>query len=69
MIRRLMLAAALLATPAMLVAGQPAHKASRLTQQADTSKGKTTTKKHAMHKKGGKTATPKAGAQDSSKAK
>ena len=68
MIRRIILAAALLAAPAMLVAGQPAHQASRLTQQADTSKGKTT-KKHAMHKKGGKTATPKAGAQDSSKAK
>jgi len=68
MIRRIILAAALLAAPAMLVAGQPAHKPGSLTQAADTSKGKTT-KKHAMHKKGGKTATPKAGAQDSSKAK
>jgi hypothetical protein len=70
MIRRIMLVAALVAAPAVVVAAQPARSASGLTQQADTSKAKPkTAKKRVMHKKAGKTATPKAAPQDTTKAK
>jgi hypothetical protein len=71
MFRRIMLVAALVATPAVVTPAQPVPHASALKQQPDTSKPKPkTAKKQAMHKKGGKTATPKAApAQDTSKAK
>lgn len=55
MIHRIMLAAALLAVPAIVVAEQP----TRATQQADTSKAKPKTVK--KHKKA-KAAAPKAAA-------
>ena len=52
MIHRIMLAAALLAVPAIVVAEQP----TQATQQADTSKPKAKTAKKGTHKKGAKTA-------------
>jgi hypothetical protein len=66
MIHRIMLAAALLAVPAIVVAGQPvvAHA-----QQADSSKTKAKSGKKGMHKKGGKRAAPKAAPKDGGTAK
>ena len=60
MIHRIMLAAALLAVPAIVVAEQPAL-ATAHAQQADSSKTKTKAKsgKKGMHKKAGKSAAPK----------
>ena len=61
MIHRIMLAAALLAVPAIVVAEQPARAITGHAQQADSSKTKTKAKggKKGMHKKAGKSAAPK----------
>ena len=69
MIHRIMLAAALLAVPAIVVAEPPARATTGRAQQADTSKAKPKSGKKGMHKKGGKTATPKAAPKDSGSAK
>jgi hypothetical protein len=68
MIHRIMLAAALLAVPAIVVAEQPARVTTAHAQQADSSKAKPKTAKKGMHKKAGKTAA-KPAAKDTSKAK
>lgn len=64
MIHRIMLAAALLAVPAIVVAEQPA-RATTHAQQADSSKTKTKAKakgaKKGTHKKAAKSAAPKDG--------
>jgi hypothetical protein len=65
MIHRIMLAAALLAVPAIVVAEQPVRAGKTHAQQAETPKPKG--KKKGMHKKSGKTATPKAAPADSGK--
>ena len=68
MIHRIMLAAALLAVPAIVVAEQP----TRATQQADTSKAKAKPKTVKKHKKAKAAAPKKAAAaapKDSGKAK
>jgi hypothetical protein len=71
MIYRIMLAAALLAVPALVVAEQPARVTTAHAQQADTSKGKA----KAKAKKKGKTAKKPAAkaaapaAKDTGKAK
>jgi len=62
MIYRIMLAAALIAVPAIVVAEQPAP-ATAHAQQADSSKAKKTGKK-GMHRKSGKTSAPKAAPKD-----
>jgi hypothetical protein len=62
MIRRILLAAALLATPAIILAEQPAQAMGQ-TQQTDSTKAKKTSKKKG-HKKVAKPA-----AKDTSKAK
>jgi hypothetical protein len=67
MFHRIMLAAALIAVPAIVVAEQPA-RATAHTQQAEPAKPKKHSKKGA-HKKRGKTAAPKAAPQDSGTAK
>ena len=63
MIYRIMLAAALIAVPAIVVAEQPARPATAHAQQADSSKAKKTGKK-GMHRKSGKTSAPKAAPKD-----
>jgi hypothetical protein len=70
MIHRIMLAAALLAAPAIVVAEQPAL-ATAHGQQADSSKTKSKAKvaHKGMHKKGGKSAAPKTAPKDSGSAK
>jgi hypothetical protein len=60
MFHRIMLAAALIAVPAIVVAEQPA-RATAHAQQAEPAKPKKHSKK-GMHKKSGKTAAPKAAA-------
>jgi hypothetical protein len=67
MIYRTMLAAALLAVPAIVMAEQPTLVATAHAQQADTSKAKPKAAKKGTHKKAGKTAKP--AAKDTSKAK
>jgi hypothetical protein len=65
MLHRIMLAAALVAVPAIIAAEQPAP-ATLHAQQAESTK----TKKHAkkgIHRKGGKTHAPKAAPSDSGK--
>jgi len=69
MIHRIMLAAALLAVPAIVVAEQPARAATAQAQQADSAKPKPKTAKKGTHKKGAKTAAPKMAPKDSSTAK
>ena len=69
MIHRIMLAAALLAVPAIVAAEQPARAATAQAQQADSSKPKAKTGKKGMHKKGAKTAAPKMAPKDSNSAK
>lgn len=64
MIHRIMLAAALLAVPAIVVAEQPVRASTTHAQQAATAKPKTK-----KHKKSGKTAAPKAAPKDTSSAK
>ena len=68
MIHRIMLAAALLAVPAIVVAEQPARAATAHAQQADSSKAKKSGKK-GLHKKSGKRAAPKAAPKDTGSAK
>jgi hypothetical protein len=72
MFYRTMLAAALLAVPAILVAEQPTLVTTAHAQQADTSKGKapaTTTKKGKKKAKSAKKTAVKPAAKDTSKAK
>jgi hypothetical protein len=67
MIHRIMLAAALLAVPAIVVAEQPVRAGKTHAQQADSS---AKAKKHAkkgLHRKSGKTAAPKSAPSDSGK--
>ena len=69
MMYRTMLAAALLAVPAIVVAEQPTLVTTAHAQQADTSKAKPkTAAKKGAHKKAGKRAA-KPAAKDTSKAK
>jgi hypothetical protein len=68
MIHRIMLAAALLAVPAIVVAEQPTLVTTAHAQQADTSKAKPKAKAAKKHKKAAKTAA-KPAAKDTSKAK
>ena len=65
MIHRIMLAAALLTVPAIAMAERPAATSTHA-QQAEPVKAKKHAKK-GMHKKTGKTATPKAAPSDSGK--
>jgi hypothetical protein len=68
MIHRIMLAAALLAVPAIVVAERPTLVTTAHAQQADTSKAKPKAKAAKKHKKAVKTAA-KPAAKDTSKAK
>jgi hypothetical protein len=73
MIHRIMLAAALLAVPAIVVAEQPARVNTTHAQQADTSKGKaaatTAKKKKKAAKKTAAKPAAKPAAKDTTKAK
>ena len=69
MIHRIMLAAALIAVPAIVVAEQPARPTTAHAQQADSSKAKHKTGKKGMHRKSGKTSAPKAAPKDTGSGK